>query len=547
MTCCDELTLMMYSDGELDEGRRREVVVHVGQCGRCASLLAALEIEARVVAMALRGEDATAVVGIDLQPRRDHLPPVGRVAAAGALVALVTAALRFLVESAGLSPLAALPDWMNPFRDEGRSNLFFNAAVYLVREGEAIMSSVITFAGLSATAVLVLSFISTAAKHVHVRGRSGVACMVLLGMLLGVGTADALEVRRSEGSLTIPSGETVDDTLIALAETVQVDGNVTGDLIALGRRVRVRGMVRGNLITAARDVEIDGAVEGSILQFGQTLVTRGQTSGNLYAFGQTITVPSGARVGGNATTFSETTTIEGAVGHDVTSFGRELDLGGMVSRRVNAYGERVDIRAGARIDGGLTAHVPDRENVRVDPGATIGGVTRIEVSERAPSRFVTVRYYVRQVIRLAAAFLTGWIFFRLVPGAAAIRLDSGGALLTALGAGAIAACATPILAIVIGITIVGLPLAVFALVLWAILLYLAKILLAVSVGRAIVGSSGAGIAGALMVGLVLIIVAVNVPYVGGLVNVLLTVTGLGAAVIEGTRWYRGSGSVPAGV
>jgi cytoskeletal protein CcmA (bactofilin family) len=534
---------MMYADGELDEGPRREVGVHVDQCRRCAALLAALQVESRVVAIALREEDAaSAAIARPLQGRRPT--PLLRMAAVAASVALGTGLLRFLVESAGLTPLAALPDWLNPLSGEGRSNLLFNTAAYVVLEGDLIMSSILGSASVLAVAVLALSFLPAATRLA--RGRSGLACLALLSLLLPASAADALEVRRAEGTLTIPSDQTVDDTLVAAAESIQVDGNVTGDLIAVGRRVRVRGTIGGNLITAAQSIEIEGTVEGSVVQFAQTVTMRGQTGGNVYAFGQTITVPREARVGGNATTFSESATIEGSVGRDVTSFGRQLDLGGTVSRRVNAYGERVDIRSGARIDGGLTAHVANRDNVRVDPGATVGGETRIDVAEPAPSRYATARFYVRQVIRLAAAFVAGWIFFRLVPRAAALTLDTGGAALTALGVGAVAACATPVLAAVIGITVVGLPVAIFAVLLWVVLLYLGKIVIALLVGRALVGAKGRGIATALLVGLLLVIVAVNLPYVGGLVSALLTVTGLGVVVVEASRWFRGSGSVPVG-
>lgn len=542
MTCCDELTLMMYADGELDERPRHEVGVHVDQCRRCASLLAALRVESRVVANAIREEDAASAVARPFPERQRSA--VLRVAAAATLVALGAALLRFLVESAGLTPLAALPDWLNPLSSQGQSNLLFNTAAYLVLEGDLIMSLVMGSASVLALAVLALSFVPTAGRLA--RGRSVLVSLVLLLLLLPAVAADALEVRRAERTLTIASDQTIDDTVIAAAETVEVDGTITGDLIAVGRRVRVRGRVRGNLITGAQNVEIEGTVDGSILQFGQTVTTRGQTGGNLYAFGQTITVPGMARVGGNATVFSETATIEGSVGRDVTSFGRQLDLAASVGRRVNAYGDRVDIRSGARIDGGLTAHVANRDNVHVDPGATVGGETRIDVTEPAPSRFATSRFYVRQVIRLAAAFIAGWIFFRLVPWAAAISLNTGGAALTALGIGAVAACATPLLAIVIGITIVGLPIAIFAVLLWIVLLYLAKIVIALLLGRALVGANGRGIAMALLVGLVLIIVAVNLPYVGSLVSLLLTVTGLGVVVVEASRWYRGSGSVPVG-
>jgi anti-sigma factor RsiW/cytoskeletal protein CcmA (bactofilin family) len=533
--------LMMYADDELGEPKRREVDTHLGSCARCRAHVAAFRVETRVLAEAIR-EDGIAGGDFDHQGQRAAVRPPRVFPAAAAL--LVTAGMaRALVEWAPLTSTAWLPDWLNPFESAGRANLFFNLLVYTVQEGEAIMSSLVTTAGFIALGVLSLSTTWTVWR-LRMRGLAGV---IALGVLLPATPAQALDVRRGQ-TIRIPANETIDDTLVVVGDSIEIEGIVTGDVVAFARRVRVRGTVRGNLVTGGRDVEVEGAVEGSILQFGQTLTTRGRTNGNLYAFGQSVNVPGGAAIGGNATTFSETATIEGRVDRDVTSFGRAVDLDGTVSRRVIAYADRVDVGAGARINGSLTAHVRSRENVRVDPDAIIGGATSIELQEAQPSRYLTFRYYLRQCIRLAAAFVTGWVLFWLVPRAARIGIDTGGALLTAAGAGAVAACATPVLAVLAGITIVGLPIAFFALLVWLALLYIAKILLALILGRMVLGTNGSSsrnTAAALFLGLTIVLIAINIPYVGGVINLLLTITGFGVAVVHLAQWYKGSQGVPA--
>jgi len=309
--CHDELMMMLYVDGELDESRRRELDAHLSECGRCGALVAALRVETRVLAEALRDAGAvSAEAGAALLPVY-AAPSKARVVAAVAMSAVSAGILRLLVESASVPVASWLPDWLNPFQPEGLATLLFSAVVYLVQEGEVIMSSLVTTAGLVALGVLALTALSAVGR---VRLRGGPVSLMALSVLVLATPVDAMDVRRGPATVTISADQTVDDTLVALGDTVQIDGIVTGDLIALGRRVRVRGTVMGNLITLARDVEVDGSVEGSIVQFGQTVTMRGKTNGNLYAFGQTISVPSGGAVGGNATTFSETTTIEGAVG-----------------------------------------------------------------------------------------------------------------------------------------------------------------------------------------------------------------------------------------
>ena len=88
-----------------------------------------------------------------------------------------------------------------------------------------------------------------------------------------------------------------------------------------------------------------------------------------------------------------------------------------------------------------------------------------------------------------------------------------------------------------------------ALVLWLIILYLAKIFVAALLGRALLGPIRPGVGGfavPLFIGLLLVFIAVNVPYVGGLVKLGVLVLGLGLA-FEWLRrsWPRGVAPSPA--
>ena len=108
----------------------------------------------------------------------------------------------------------------------------------------------------------------------------------------------------------------------------------------------------------------------------------------------------------------------------------------------------------------------------------------------------------------------------------------------------------PVVAVV-GIALVGLPVAVAALGLLAVGLYLAKIVVAMFLGRAFVGTNGpGGLAAALVVVLTTVLVAVNLPFVGWIINVTLTLIGAGALcawTVDAFRAGRAADSmVPGG-
>jgi hypothetical protein len=106
------------------------------------------------------------------------------------------------------------------------------------------------------------------------------------------------------------------------------------------------------------------------------------------------------------------------------------------------------------------------------------------------------------------------------------------AVLRSAGIGLAAAVTLPVAALLVCITIIGIPLGVMMFVLGAIGLYLSKIVIAQIIGRAVFGAPQGPphYAATLITGLVIVIVAINLPFVGGIANFVLTLVGFGVIV-----------------
>jgi cytoskeletal protein CcmA (bactofilin family) len=349
----------------------------------------------------------------------------------------------------------------------------------------------------------------------------------------------ALEVRTNTegegGPVTVEAGTTVNDSLIAIGSSVVVDGVVDGDLVAFAREVVVRGTVMGDVLTAAESVSIEGSVAGNVLGFGRSVeALEGRIDRNLYGFGQRVLIGRGARIGGDATMFAETSRMSGTVGRDVLGFARELELGGEVARNVGFFGEEARVLPGADVGGDLTLHVPREANARVADGATVAGkvVTDVRFTRERPNRFLRPGFYGFEIARLAAAFIIGWIVFALAPSLAGVQLGAPIEMLKTGGLGLLAIVATPIAALLVAFTLIGLPLAVIAIFVWLTALYLAKIVVAGYVGDRLLERADQPPRRplALLVGLVVVLVAVALPWIGGLVHIVLTALGMGVLI-----------------
>lgn len=528
MSCPSEPVLAVHADRELPPDETRRMEAHLDACPRCRALVEALRGESRLLARVL--EEAA--------------PPAA--ARPTAWTELVTAGLVLLAATAGLQ---ALFGWLGALAQESPVGLpdarsfvvgvLFETVFYLLREGASMLTSLLSTFGLVALVVL------TGLLGLSIRRRSTAGTLLLVALVGLAAPASALErrvARSGDERVVVPAGETVDDSLFAAGQTVSIDGVVTGNLIAFAQRVIVRGTVKGDLVAGAERVEVDGAVEGNVVSFSETVTLRGPVGRSLHSFAEHVELARGGRVEGDVVTFAAGADLDGRVGRDLLAFGGFTNLRGEVVRNASAWTGRLRVEGPAKIGGDLTAHVEKKDNVVVDPQATVGGKTETLLGgKRHGSRYARPGFYVWTAIWFAAAFVTGLLAHGLFPSLFAARPVSGLSILKSLGIGFVALVAAPVAIVLVALTMVGLPLALLALALWGAGLYLSSILVGALVGRTVLArGEGAAppFAPALLVGLAIVTVAVNIPYLGGLLRLLVILLGLGIGVVQAGRSWR---------
>ena len=200
------------------------------------------------------------------------------------------------------------------------------------------------------------------------------------------------------------------------------------------------------------------------------------------------------------------------------------------------------------VGGNVTAHVPTADKLTGATATAVGGQVHTEVG-KAPgvrsNRYASMSFYIRQAIRLGAAFLTGMLLLWIFPGLRTLSIGSPGETLKAGGVGLATAVMLPVLALIACITIFGIPIGIVGFLLWLLGLYFAKIVVAQIIGRSLFKSPMGypHYAATLVAGLVITIIAINLPWIGALANLLLTCVGLGllalyaAGVRTGTEAY----------
>ncbi|MEJ2108415.1 MAG: zf-HC2 domain-containing protein [Acidobacteriota bacterium] len=540
MRCPNDFLMSQYADGELQDIENAEIAVHLAECHVCEKKALALTEENQLLRNSLQDVEI-----YEPDPVRAESMNIVRIfCAVSALLGialLVRTSFRYISDTT----LPAGLDWILPLSLLGKLNLIATGFFYFLEKGRDIMTSFI-----NETSTVLVGLLVLTALIAMVRRSRKMASMVCLTTMLFffVVPGHAVEIRKADkdsGNIYVAADETIDDSLVAFGDSVDIRGTVTGDLITFARRINVRGAVQGNIITFGQNVDIAGNVDGDVFGFAMTLRTNGDVGKNLWAFAQTMAIDAEGSLGQNATVFGANINADGSIGRDLSAFGAFVDVSGNVGRDLNVSGEKLTVQRTSVIGRNLNAKIKLEKNIQIDPEATILGTTNVSQPEEKirPNKYLTFGFYFGQFLRIAGSFLMGMLLFWLLPGMKKAPLRDMRGLLISGGIGFIAAVATPIAALILVITLIGIPLAVTSLLFWLLALYFAKIVVGRYLGGMLLknGRDTMGhTASTLLIGLVLIVIVVNLPYIGGIINVLLTILGLGALLVTGYRMFRGT-------
>jgi anti-sigma factor RsiW len=210
--CPSPLTRSAYADGELSAAEVAALEAHLDTCAACRTRIAALKGERLLLREVLAADDELVPIPAMRRPfgLKDLLLGFAGVLAVGSLASMVWEA----VDAAVPSELR----WLSPLDLGSLVDSFVDLVIFLTREGSSMLTSVTQFAAV-AVLVALLGWGATAL----LKQRAGQALMlsVLLLVLALPQLGHALEIRRTDGGIVaLPAGETVEDSLIAVGETV---------------------------------------------------------------------------------------------------------------------------------------------------------------------------------------------------------------------------------------------------------------------------------------------------------------------------------------
>jgi cytoskeletal protein CcmA (bactofilin family) len=517
----DEMTCLLYLEGQLDAARARELGAHAGECPACRDLLHALEHESQLLAGALTEEDESIPARL-LVTQSWSFPSWVWTFAFG----IFTAGAYWLWTD-GISP------WIDQLNSAGFggtslfSMILFSGAFW---EGWSGMMDAMEISFLILLAIAVLVLIRKRLR------RSMTIAVVMSALLFAVALpqqAAGADVRRGR-SVFVPAGETVHNDLIATGPSVRIDGTVEGDLIVFTRNLTVTGHVTGDVIAFAAQVLIDGTVDGNVRAMSHGVILQGSVGKNSSFIANSIDLSPKADIGGEMIAMAAEANLDGKIHRDLLGIIGTSNLEGLIGGQASIRGQSLTVGSAAQIQGPAT--FVGREQPVVAPGAQLASPIQTQITQGfRRSRRSAVRPVVRQVFSFAAALVVGILLVVIVPGFFRTTLRETGSIGLPIGIGALALIMGGFLA-VIGVLLlfIGVGAGVAGVLAYAPVLYVAQVFVGAWLGNKIMPETShliSAIVGRMALGLLLLHVVGLIPVLGGLMWFAVLLWGTGAVLL----------------
>jgi hypothetical protein len=438
--------------------------------------------------------------------------------------------------------------WLSPAESLGVSRMLVGL-VFAVRDHfSAWFDFAFAVAALGAFASVAYLAANVLLRRTQTGARAALALLVFgAAFALAPEPASARIEVRDRDEVTVPAGETVEASLVAIGDSVTIEGTVRGDLIALGDRVRIRGTVEGNVFCAGEQVELEVVVRGSVHCAGRHVRAAVTTQGSLYAAGDELTVLPEAKIGADLAVVCNECRVGGSVARDLLAGGDSVALEGSAGRDVSVHASELSFGAEARYPGALELSLPKGKEPDLAPGAALGAITRHVLDDDhdpgRPLRHLKAIDHLRgHAMLVFAAFLVGLALFALAPSLFDARVESVGRFFGAVGVGFITLIALAGALVLLLVSMIGIPLALFGGLLLAATVFVGPVVVAVGVGRAITraeSTSFRDFALALGVGLLLLGVLTALPgAIGACALWILVLEGVGLLTLETVERWR---------
>ncbi len=344
--------------------------------------------------------------------------------------------------------------------------------------------------------------------------------------------AYAAEIRTGDYTF-ISKDQVLNDDFITFADSIDIDGIVSGDVIAAGRKINIPGNVAQDVMAAGQTINISGLIRDDVRIIGADVNISGTVMSDVIVFGGNINIKQESLIEGDVIIYGGTVKINGKIKKKVNGECGNLEIGGEIEGNVDVKCENLIIGKESIISGDLNYTSTNEAEIQ----GKVKGQTVHKTPQQTTNRADLKAVLIGKIISLASLIIIGLILIYLFPKKSnqIVNIIQKKSTLS-LGVGIILLILIPMICILLFMTIIGFPLSLIILCLYIIAIYISKIFAGLFIGKKTLvyftKKQDITPIQSLILGLILILTVINIPFIGGIINFIIIIIGLGAIGIS---------------
>lgn len=366
--------------------------------------------------------------------------------------------------------------------------------------------------------------------------------LLLIGLLaaipiIGIAITANAQSFRTGDNITVPQNRTLNSTLYAAGQSIDVAGNVQGDVICAGQNITVSGTVTGDVLCAGQSIHINGTVEGNVRLAGQNVTISGKIGKNANIISQSFTTDSNSSIGQDVGITGQDSVLNGKVGRDLAAASGSVIVNNNIGRNIQGTINKLTLQGDATVQGFIditSSHAIQRDN-----GSEVQGkITRHQPPESNNNTSWIGLGWLFTVYVLVAMLIVTLVLILVMPrafqAAANLALRSLGRTILI---GIAATIVVPIVILGLMFTIIGIPLGILVLLTWLIVLFLSGPFAAYLLGRMLLRDNARNAILVMFVGAIVLLILYLIPFLNILVLLLALWFGVGM-ILQIVPWQK---------
>ncbi len=353
---------------------------------------------------------------------------------------------------------------------------------------------------------------------------------LLIVLLVAAINTDAAEYFSGK-TIKVAFGDTLDQDLFAGCNEIQIFGYAAGDIYGACESFKIEGKVSDDVLAACRSFELNGIIDDGLIVFAETITIAGTVRGDVLAFGREVRLTDRTKLEGNIFIGTGEFYQDGAtIAGNVSGGSGKVYLNGKIGGKVELEVQNIEFGSGYSAGGGTIITVPEG----FDESSISFAPSDLEIYYEETDYFFQTGFFYWSFF---AFLVTGLLIILVFKNSSKDYVSYARSNLpVSLGAGVIFAIVTPTVLTIISFFVITIPAALIVFFIYLILIYLSFIFSAIYAGdylRNLVFKTNGdrSLIWPLVIGLIVICLAVQIPYLGWLFGITFICFGSGSLIM----------------